>query len=53
MFGVLVLLRRFEAIAGDVQLDDHRMVDQSVDRRSGRHRVLEDLFPFAERQVAA
>jgi len=28
------------------------VVDQAVDGRGGRHGVLEDLFPLAERQVA-
>jgi len=34
----------FESIAGDVQLDDYRVMDQTIDRGSGRHRILENLL---------
>ena len=32
--------------------DDHAVMHQAVDRRCCRHRIFEDLVPFAERQVA-
>ena len=38
--------------AGDVQLEDHAVMHESVDGGRRGHRVLEDRFPFAERQVA-
>ena len=49
------LLRRlsglglFQADAWDVQLQDHAVVHQPVNRCGRRHRVFEDLFPFRER----
>jgi hypothetical protein len=42
----------FQAVAGDVQLQYHAVVDQPVDRGGRRHGVFEDLLPFPERQVA-
>src|SRR5207244_8040096 len=49
LLGLLGLLR---AVARQVQLDDHAVVDQPVDRRRGRHRILEDRLPARKRQVA-
>src|SRR5207302_8225479 len=49
LLGLLGLLR---AVARQVQLDDHAVVDEPVDRRRGRHRILEDRLPARERQVA-
>ena len=52
-FGWTFSFGFFQTVTGYVQLDDHRVVDQPIDRRSSRHRILEDLFPLRERQVAA
>jgi len=49
---ILAAFRLVQAIAADVQFQDHAVVDQAVDCSSGCHGVLEYLFPLAERQVA-
>src|SRR5208283_5354874 len=46
------LLRLLGTITGNIQLQDHAVVHQSIDRRRGRHRVLEDRLPTRKRQVA-
>ena len=46
------LLGLLGTITGDVQLQDHAVVHQPIDRRRGRHRVLEDRLPTRKRQVA-
>lgn len=43
---------RFEAVAGHVEFEDDAVVDQAVDGGGRGHSILEDLLPFAERQVA-
>ena len=35
-----------QAIARQVQLQDHTVMDQAVDGRGGGHRILEDAFPL-------
>ncbi len=47
----MVFLGLFESIAGDVQFDDHRVMDQTIDRGSGRHRILENLLPFGKGEI--
>lgn len=42
-----------QAIALDVELDDHRVMDESVDRGGGGHGVLEDLLPARELEIGA
>ena len=37
----------------EIQLDDHGVMDQAIDRRGSDHGVFENLLPFGERQVAA
>lgn len=49
---LLLLLGLFDAIALQVQFQDHAVVYKPVDRGSGRHWVLEDRFPLRERQIA-
>ena len=46
------LLRLLNSVAGDVELENHTVMDKPVDRRRRGHRVLENPFPFGERQVA-
>ena len=46
VFRLLFLLGVFHPVARDVQLDDHAMMHQSVDRCRRHHRVFEDRFPF-------
>ena len=43
---------RFGYRMGPGQLQDHRVLDEAVDRGRGRHGVLEDLVPLREDQVA-
>ena len=43
--------RGLGAVAVAVELEDRGVMDESVDGRHGRHRVLEDLVPLAEDQV--
>jgi hypothetical protein len=50
--SLLAFLGLLGAVARQVQLHDHAVVDQPVDRRRRRHRVLEDRLPARERQVA-
>ena len=38
--------RVFEPIAGEVELEDHAVMDEAVDGRCGGHLVLEDLLPL-------
>jgi len=33
-------------------LEDHRVVDETIDRGRGRHRIFEDSIPLAEHEVA-
>ena len=42
----------FEAVASHVEFQYDAVVDQAVNGRRGRHRVLEDALPFREGQVA-
>ena len=42
----LVLLGLLHPIARNVQLDDHAMMHQPVDRRRRHHGIFEDPFPF-------
>ena len=44
--GRLGLLGRLQAVAGDVQLQDHAVMHQAIDRRRCRHGVLEDRLPL-------
>jgi hypothetical protein len=46
VFCLLFLLGVLHPVARDVQLDDHAMMHQSVDRRCRHHRVFEDRLPF-------
>ena len=46
------MLGGLQAITGDVQLPDHAVMDQAVDRGRRRHGILEDLLPLRKRQVA-
>jgi hypothetical protein len=39
-FGLL------DSVAGDVQLKNDAMMHEAVNRRSCRHRIFEDAFPF-------
>lgn len=48
----VVTLRFLEAVAGDVQFKDDAVVYEAVDGGGRGHGILEDLLPFAERQVA-
>lgn len=45
-FRRLLLLRGFHSITRQIQLQDHAVVDQTIDRRRGRHRVFEDSLPI-------
>jgi hypothetical protein len=45
-FRLLIFLGVLHPVARDVQLDDHAMVHQSVDRSRRHHRVFEDGFPL-------
>ena len=49
--GPGALVRGLGSIALHVELQDHRVVDDPVDRGGGGHRVLEDLVPLGEHQV--
>ena len=44
--------RDLGSIACDVEFDDHGLVHDTVDRRSSGHRILEDLVPLREHEVA-
>jgi hypothetical protein len=44
--------RGFGSVARHVDLHDHAVMHQAIHRGRGRHRVLEDLFPLRERQIA-
>ena len=46
---VFRLLRLLRTVAGDVQLHNHAMMHQAVDRRCRRHGVFEDRLPARER----
>ena len=41
-----------DPVAGDVQLQNDAVVDQTIDRGGGGHRIFEDSVPFRKRQVA-
>ena len=43
--------RGFHPEAGQIQLQDHAVVHQAVDRRRGGHGILEDPLPLREHQV--
>ena len=45
------LLGRSGPVAGDVEFQDDRVVDHTVDGRSGGHGVGEDVLPLGEDQV--
>ena len=45
------LLSGISAVAGDVKLQDDRVVHHPVNRRSGGHGVGEDALPLREDQV--
>lgn len=45
-------LRLFHAVAGQVQLDNHAVVDEPVNGCRRRHRVPEELLPAREGQIA-
>ena len=47
--GRLGPLGLLQPVTGDVQLQDHAVMHQAVDRRRRRHRVLENHFPLRER----
>src|SRR5712691_11282774 len=51
-FRLLILLGVLHPVTRDVQLDDHAMMHQPVDRSRRHHRVFEDGFPLRERQIA-
>jgi len=40
------------AVTGHVELEDRRVVNESIDGRGGGHGVLEDPVPLAEDEVA-
>lgn len=46
------LLCRFHTETRHVQFDDHAVMHEAIDRCCGRHRILEDLVPFAESEIA-
>ena len=46
-----LLARLFHPLAGPVELQNDRVMHQSVDGCHGGHRILEDLIPLAEDQV--
>ena len=48
----LPLFRLFGPIAGHIQFQYHTVMNQPIDRRRRGHRVFEDSFPFAKRQIA-
>lgn len=53
LLGCLPLLPRLlKPVTLQVELDDDAVVDQTVDCRGGCRRILEDLFPPGERQIA-
>jgi hypothetical protein len=41
-----------EPVAWQIHFNNNAVMDQPVDGRSRHHRVLKDLFPLAEREVA-
>lgn len=43
----------FRTHARPVELENHRVMDESIDRGRGGHRVLEDAVPLLPRQVDA
>ena len=42
----------FASVTGHSELKDSRVMDDTVYSSHGRHRVLEDLLPLGEHQVA-
>ena len=42
----------FRPVARDIEFEDHGMVNHAIDGRGGGHRILEDLIPLREDQVA-
>ena len=49
---LLYFLRGLHAITGQIQFQDHTVMNQSIDGRGGGHGILEDLLPVREHQVA-
>src|SRR5215467_14043502 len=47
-FCLLILLGLLYPIARNIQLDDHAVMHQSVDRGRRHHCILKDSFPFRE-----
>lgn len=42
----------FHTVAFSCQFDDDRMVNETVNRGSGGHRILEDAVPLSDDQIA-
>src|SRR4051812_43662278 len=51
-FRLLIFLGVLHAVAGYIQLDDHAVMHQPIDRGRRHHGVFKDGFPFGERQIA-
>src|SRR5262245_60244727 len=51
-FRRLLLLCGFHSITRQIQLQDHAVMDQAIDRRRRRHRIFEDSLPLAENKIA-
>src|SRR5579884_2557799 len=49
---LLLALRLLHTVTGQVQLQDHAVVNQSVNGSRSGHRVFENVLPLGERQVA-
>jgi len=46
-----MILSMLKPIAGDVQLQDHAVVHQTVDGRCRGHEIFEDPLPFGKREI--
>jgi len=44
-------LGMLQAVAEDVELQDHTVVHQTVDRRCGGHGIFKDSFPFRKGEI--
>ena len=48
-----MILGMLESVAGDIQLQDHTVVHQPVDRGCRGHGIFEDPFPFRKGEIGS
>src|SRR5215813_15303766 len=50
-FRRFLLLCDLHSVTRQIQLQNHAVVDQAIDRRRCRHRIFEDSLPLAKNKV--